>query len=97
MIRRPPRSTLFPYTPLSRSAEMHERSRPRTPGLSPPPLRDDFVMLAPDALAILADVGEQRGFFLCLHRCHIHIGVGQETLRLRAGVNLKEIQMRLFA
>src|SRR2546425_11817160 len=29
MIRRPPRSTLFPYTPLSRSSDVHEGFRPR--------------------------------------------------------------------
>src|SRR3989442_10787915 len=28
MIRRPPRSTLFPYTTLFRSASTHERQRP---------------------------------------------------------------------
>src|SRR3989338_9839413 len=28
MIRRPPRSTLFPYTTLFRSYDLHEKSRP---------------------------------------------------------------------
>src|SRR3712207_7645643 len=36
MIRRPPRSTLFPYTTLFRSAE---------PGLAPEPTADDELLL----------------------------------------------------
>src|SRR2546430_13455317 len=39
MIRRPPRSTLFPYTTLSRSqAENHANRAPAGPGLRPEPL-----------------------------------------------------------
>ena len=34
---------------------------------APAPLRHDFVVLPPDALAVLADVREQRGFFLFDH------------------------------
>src|SRR5205823_7738189 len=41
MIRRPPRSTLFPYTTLFRSAPVHRRWRPhlgvRRPGRPPHP------------------------------------------------------------
>src|SRR3989442_6858922 len=37
MIRRPPRSTLFPYTTLFRSRTRAERSPPRTGQLRPPP------------------------------------------------------------
>src|SRR3712207_7961564 len=38
MIRRPPRSTLFPYTTLFRSREPQSRLTPRTSGgLIPPP------------------------------------------------------------
>src|SRR3712207_8229667 len=33
MIRRPPRSTLFPYTTLFRSEDEQERERERLPGL----------------------------------------------------------------
>src|SRR3712207_7065253 len=35
MIRRPPRSTLFPYTTLFRSVEAHQRGRP-LPALADP-------------------------------------------------------------
>src|SRR2546425_2448134 len=39
MIRRPPRSTLFPYTTLFRSRELSRRARrpSETPATSPPP------------------------------------------------------------
>src|SRR5256885_11038140 len=41
MIRRPPRSPLFPYTPLSRSPNRRPSSRPASPSrrLQPPPVR----------------------------------------------------------
>src|SRR5262245_62546383 len=38
MLRRPPRSTLFPYTTLFRSPASHRSARPATPG-SPPTVR----------------------------------------------------------
>src|SRR5258706_6387756 len=37
MIRRPPRSTLFPYTTLFRSGGVREPDPPGRPGLPPPP------------------------------------------------------------
>src|SRR3712207_8166860 len=37
MIRRPPRSTLFPYTTLFRSKSSSRRSRPRRSGVAYPP------------------------------------------------------------
>src|SRR5215217_4704613 len=37
MIRRPPRSTLFPYTTLFRSTPRDGPARPARPGWSPPP------------------------------------------------------------
>src|SRR5258708_30671780 len=42
MIRRPPRSTLFPYTTLFRSASRHDRARrPVRPRSTPGPSRTD--------------------------------------------------------
>src|SRR3989441_11557181 len=43
MIRRPPRSTLFPYTTLFRSRETVGRRRPPRPALYPRPLEPDRV------------------------------------------------------
>src|SRR2546422_4117374 len=43
MIRRPPRSTLFPYTTLFRSRSKH--------GLSPPQYLEKLGVLGPDVLA----------------------------------------------
>ena len=65
-------------------------------GLAAAPLGDDFVVLAPDALAVLADVGEQGGFFIFQHRGDVHVGVGQEALRLGAGIDFEEIKLRAF-
>src|SRR2546430_12569927 len=51
MIRRPPRSTLFPYTTLFRSWPVHSMDRPRPPVVdpgperpSPPPPSDAIVL-----------------------------------------------------
>src|SRR2546426_7633047 len=44
MIRRPPRSPLFPYTPLSRSARFHRRLR-ASPDPAPPARRYRAVTL----------------------------------------------------
>src|SRR3712207_7482535 len=43
MIRRPPRSTLFPYTTLFRSAWLEVRCPVRAPGLAPGGLEGDAV------------------------------------------------------
>src|SRR5258708_28239447 len=39
MIRRPPRSTLFPYPPLFRSQTASRGQAARTPRINPPPAR----------------------------------------------------------
>src|SRR2546428_4125601 len=51
MIRRPPRSTLFPYTTLFRSYSRGD-GHPDRPGHSPP-----SRSLAPDAECVVGDVG----------------------------------------
>src|SRR5712672_650880 len=64
------------------------------PNFTSAPLRHDFVMLAPDALAVLADVREQRTLFLIEYRRHVDIRVGQKPFRLTAGVDFKEVKER---
>src|SRR2546426_9323189 len=50
MIRRPPRSTLFPYTTLFRSLAGHDRDRPRPPEVPREPTGRalEAVLEAPD-------------------------------------------------
>src|SRR2546430_3370987 len=50
MIRRPPRSTLFPYTTLFRSARRDDRREPQGPGIDPQGPLDDESW--PDARGI---------------------------------------------
>src|SRR5256885_3574464 len=45
MIRRPPRSTLFPYTTLFRSLAGHARARPRQSGLARHPRHVDALTI----------------------------------------------------
>src|SRR2546430_16162016 len=61
MIRRPPRSTLFPYTTLFRSGFRYVRSLPLEPG---------GAVAQPDALPDPAQVPERAGarFVLASHR-----------------------------
>src|SRR5258708_22003043 len=49
MIRRPPRSTLFPYTTLFRSMEFPDSCRPGNPSWRTAPGRIDFQMLRRNA------------------------------------------------
>src|SRR2546429_9966043 len=60
MIRRPPRSTLFPYTTLFRSADVAERTPRRTGHVTTRQnVQFHFVPLAdvPDLMRSLAEVG----------------------------------------
>src|SRR5438132_5868584 len=62
MIRRPPRSTLFPYTTLFRSAAVHELALERAPQVVDLLLVDEQVAVAGDAELVAADhldAGEQ--------------------------------------
>src|SRR5206468_11735224 len=71
---------------------MHERFGSGDTDFTPAPLRDDFVMLPPDPLAVLTEVREQRPLFLIEHRRHVDIGVWQEPFGLTAGVDFKEVE-----
>src|SRR5712671_976662 len=64
------------------------------PNFTSAPLRHHLVMLAPDALAVLADVREQRALLLIEHRGHVDVGVRKEPFRLTAGVYLEKVQER---
>src|SRR5438132_4664848 len=55
MIRRPPRSTLFPYTTLFRSAAVHELALERAPQVVDLLLVDEQVAVAGDAELVAAD------------------------------------------
>src|SRR5256886_16918123 len=63
MIRRPPRSTLFPYTTLFRSHEYQSASRLDHPGVLKvfPPEREDGALLLPMELACGGDLRRLRG------------------------------------
>lgn len=53
---------------LAFAIEVDERFGGLDAGLASPPVGNDFMMLAPDALAILAAVREQSRFFLLYNR-----------------------------
>src|SRR3712207_7350346 len=58
MIRRPPRSTLFPYTPLFRSGPNSPRSSPTPGNLSAPPADSVIAFVASVAYGSCAEVGK---------------------------------------
>src|SRR3712207_8175900 len=79
MIRRPPRSTLFPYTTLFRSAQLHRRHVLR--------LVDDEMLVLDDGLGLALDAAvdlqhqvEEDGEVLLVHRA----GVDRKSTRLNS-------------
>ena len=60
-------SYLWQLAGLAFAAQMDEGLGSADAGFAPAPGRDNFMVLAPDALAVLADVREQGGFFLLDH------------------------------
>src|SRR5213594_2405425 len=63
-------------------------------GFAAAPCGDAFMMLPPDALAVLAQVSKQRGLLLFEHGRDIDVSVGCETLRLAAAVDFEKVKMR---
>src|SRR5256885_13326062 len=61
MIRRPPRSTLFPYTTLSRSSASGDQTCALLPAPRPPYLGDPYLM-ASGQLAAIAKIIRPRPF-----------------------------------
>src|SRR3989442_15661806 len=64
MMRPPPSSTLFPYTPLFRSGALAPRANPRLavpPGLPLPELRDGRRLLPPLVVVTTVDHGGPNG------------------------------------
>ena len=55
--------------------QVNERLRRRDTRFPSAPVRNDLVVLSPDGLAVLADMGEQRPLFLFQHRRDIHVSV----------------------
>src|SRR3712207_7375748 len=82
MIRRPPRSTLFPYTTLFRSASVYGDAPdlPKTEAMAPQPL-------SPYAISKLA------GEHLCSMFTRVH---GLETVVLRSEEHTSELQSRQY-
>src|SRR5258708_23801227 len=60
MIRRPPRSTLFPYTTLFRSVVVHGDGLVAVHGLGAVPV-DDVGLVAVDGLAPVVATGQHHG------------------------------------
>src|ERR1039458_8935252 len=87
------KSTLGQLAGLNVAIKVHEGFRRCYSGLSAAPASNDPVVVTPDTLPILADVCQHSRLLLFEHRSDIHIGVGQKTLRLRASINLKEIEV----
>src|SRR3712207_9298669 len=73
MIRRPPRSTLFPYTTLFRSGQHAQERRPGIPGLAQPQLGVDGE----------AERGAGPG-----HRLTVGLGGGQEVAQQERGAEV---------
>src|SRR5467141_1508128 len=71
---------------------MHERFGRENSSLPTAPIRDDFMMLPPDSLAILADVREQRGLLLFHNTRNVDIGVRQKALRLASTIHLEKVE-----
>lgn len=66
-------------------------------GLASAPPCNDFMVFAPDALSVLADMREQCVFLFFQHRRDIHVGIGQKPLRLRPGIDFKKEEQRTLA
>src|ERR1043166_6111367 len=73
---------------------MDERFGGGHTGLAAAPLCHDLVVLAPDPLAVLADVCEERRLFLIEHRGDVDIRIWKEALGLAAAVHLEEVEAR---
>src|ERR1043166_315704 len=54
---------------------------------------DDFMVLTPNAFAILAAMSEQGGLLLFSHRRNIHVDVRGESLSLAAAVHFEKIEL----
>src|SRR5258707_6012031 len=65
MIRRPPRSTLFPYTTLFRSLQGHLLLRPTLP-LWPVQRSNHQVIIANDCWLLLSEEGRQKMLHIVL-------------------------------
>src|SRR2546426_12222999 len=88
MIRRPPRSTLFPYTTLFRSPEPPRADRRSCPSVSRISL---LVPLSDDASLDLVGLAHQRAF----HERHAIVFQDLPNLRLPPGEDLVELCLTL--
>src|SRR3712207_8923881 len=93
MIRRPPRSTLFPYTTLFRSAYLSANS--------PLPTHSRLPILVPSAHYSASDRNVIHSYFSYLHKPHYHILVPipfsyHNTNYLRSEEHTSELQSRQY-
>src|SRR5439155_22701283 len=79
---------------LAFAAQMDEGLGSADAGFAPAPGRDDFMVLAPDALAVLAEVREQGPLLLVQHGRDVHVRVREKPLGLAAAVDLKKVELR---
>src|SRR5439155_20238725 len=75
------------------AVQMHECLRGADSGFASAKTRHDFVVLLPDALAVLAHMRAERVLLLFQHAGDIDVGIWQKALGLAAGVDLKEVEM----
>ena len=89
MIRRPPRSTLFPYTTLFRSSERPERltvqllsAQPLTPEERSQLLADIDAVSVPADIQITLDPELGRGYILTINDIRLDYSLKQAMVRL---------------
>src|SRR3989449_5354918 len=92
MIRRPPRSTLFPYTTLFRSRERHERRRR---GVIVIPQVVVYGLKGPDQLAGRGSQRDDRVGVAIVAEPEHPVVVGSGTPRRRSEEHTSELQSRL--
>ena len=76
------------------AAQMDERLGRLDAGLATAECGDHLMVIAPDALAVLARVREERGLLRLDDRRDVDVGVRREPLRLLARVHLEEVELR---
>src|SRR3712207_8024570 len=81
MIRRPPRSTLFPYTTLFRSAGVRDQRNPKTFGI---PLRHGQAGTVQRDEALLHDIRRERGGQLERDQERISLWLDRKSTRLNS-------------
>src|SRR2546422_1939016 len=90
MIRRPPRSTLFPYTTLFRSSAEETQDQPG------PSLRDQILQRVSAEDDGVSDVRRRRGRFAVLSRSEEHTSELQSRLHLVCRLLLEKKKLSML-